>query len=59
MIVWYAEVEIEGERLQCFYHHSQDALPPGWESEGIMKLHLSDDGEAEKSDPASVRADLA
>ncbi len=28
-IIWYAEVEIEGKRLQCFYHHSQDALPPG------------------------------
>ena len=42
--VWYAEGKIEGKRLQCFYHHSQDALPPGWESEGIMKLILSDDG---------------
>ncbi len=43
-IVWYAEGKIEGKRLQCFYHHSQDASPPGWESEGIMKLQVSDDG---------------
>jgi len=43
-IVWYAEGEIEGKRLQLFYHHSQDALPPGWKSEGIMNLVISDDG---------------
>jgi hypothetical protein len=42
--VWDAEGKIEGKRLQCFYHHSQEALPPGWKSEGIMKLILSDDG---------------
>lgn len=41
---WYAEGEIEGKRLQLFYRHSQAALPPGWESEGIMNLNLSDDG---------------
>jgi hypothetical protein len=50
-IVWLAEGEIEGKRLQCFYHYSQDALPPGWESEGIMKFDL---GETEKFDPAGV-----
>ena len=43
-IVSYAEGEIEGKRLQLFYRHSQAALPPGWESEGIMNLILSDDG---------------
>ncbi len=43
-IVWYAEGKIEGKRLQLFYRHSQAALPPGWESEGIMNLILSDDG---------------
>ncbi len=43
-MVWYAEGKIEGKRLQLTYRHSQDALAPGWESEGIMNLILSDDG---------------
>ena len=43
-IVLYAEGKKEGKRLQLFYRHSQQALPPGWESEGIMNLVLSDDG---------------
>ena len=42
--VSYAEGEIEGKRLQLFYRHSREALPPGWESEGIMNLILSEDG---------------
>ena len=42
--MWYAQGEIKGKRLQCFYHHTQDALPPGWAQEGTMELNLSDDG---------------
>lgn len=43
-VVSYAEGELEGQRLQLSYRHSQEALPPGWESEGSMNLMLSDDG---------------
>jgi len=44
-IVWYAEGKLEGKRLQCFYHHPvKMRFPSKWKSGGIMKLHLSDDG---------------
>ena len=52
-VAWYAEGIIEGKRLQFVYHHSQHALPPGWESEGIMNLVLSEDGKLIKGTATS------
>lgn len=42
-VVWYAVGEIKGSILHCYYHHSLDTIPPGWE-QGIMRLALSQDG---------------
>jgi hypothetical protein len=43
-VVWHAEGEIKGNKLHFRYHHSSDAVPPGWEPDGVMELTLSDDG---------------
>jgi len=43
--VWYAEGKIKGNILHCYYRHPQDAVPPGWEQEGLMELTISDDGD--------------
>ena len=42
--VWFAEGEIEGKLLKCFYHYGQDTAPAGWELDGTMELTLSNDG---------------
>lgn len=43
-VVWYAEGEIKGDILLCYYHYTSRAIPPGWEQEGRMELTLSRDG---------------
>jgi len=42
--VWYTEGEIKGNTLRCNYRYSEDAIPAGWEREGVMELTLSGDG---------------
>lgn len=42
--VWYTEGEIEGNTLRCNYRYTEDAIPFGWEREGVMELTLSRDG---------------
>jgi hypothetical protein len=42
--VWYTEGEIEGNTLRCNYRYTEDAIPLGWEREGVMELTLSPSG---------------
>lgn len=52
-VVWYSVGDIKGNRLHCYYHHSLDTIPPGWE-QGIMSLTVSDDGHTISGTATSV-----
>jgi hypothetical protein len=42
--VWYAEGRFKDGYLKLSYRYSSDATPEGWDSEGVMQLKLSEDG---------------
>lgn len=43
-VVWYAVGEFKGYPLRLRYHYSAEAIPPGWEQDGVMILDISEDG---------------
>jgi hypothetical protein len=43
-VVWHGEGQMKGSHLQCSYRYAENAIPDGWEPEGVMELTLSQDG---------------
>lgn len=43
-VVWHGEGEMKGNHMHCSYRYAENAIPAGWEKEGVMELTLSHDG---------------
>lgn len=42
--IWYAEGNFQDRLVKLTYRYSKDNTPNAWESDGVMQLRLSEDG---------------